>query len=245
MSLLTLPYQPANKRSSGSVHRVSFPGDKSAVQCLRWFTEGSIPVTRHSCAPGVGPTLVARREDRRSLWRLGAACTRARCSTKFSTRSASTMNRPALTETPISPFSPRTFSQVSSFQFISLINSTFRGSPVESRIRLNTAKSQVMQFVTTDDRRGTDSVSQLMLQHITDGSAFTTCYYKKKQTVPLKGNNIWTVFCPAQGEVETLPRCRRTTWVLPTTTPLSCITASERGSHLFYPSITCEHKWKN
>lgn len=36
-----------------------------------------------------------------------------------------------------------------------------------------------MPSVTTDDRRGTDSVSQLMLQHITDGSSFT-CYYKKR-----------------------------------------------------------------
>lgn len=98
---------------------------------------------------------------------------------KFSTHSASTMNRPALTETPISPFSPRTLYQVSSFQFISFINSTFRGFPVKSRISLNTAKSQVMPSVTTDDRRGTDSVFQLMLQDITDGSSFT-CYNKKR-----------------------------------------------------------------
>lgn len=42
-----------------------------------------------------------------------------------------------------------------SAQFISFINSTFRGFPLESRICLNTAKSQVMPSVTTDDRRGT------------------------------------------------------------------------------------------
>lgn len=94
------------------------------------------------------------------------------------------MNRPALTETPISPFSPRTLCQVSCFQFVSFINNTFRGFPVESRISLNTAKSKVMPSVTTDDIRGTDSVSQLMLQHITDGSAFT-CYHRREMTFQL------------------------------------------------------------